>query len=285
MALIAGYIPENRIGEGMGYFGLGQTLAMAVGPALGLVIGNRFGFNLTFFVSCGFLLAAMVLALIVTGSERAEVIVHKNVPIRELIRPSNFFAKDALLFGAFAIAISSLGGLESSFLALYGKQLGMANIGWYFTLSAVVMFVSRMVFGRIMDKKGFAIVFFPGMAAMAAALLLFGMATPASAVAIFAAACILKSLGAGAIQPSLQAQCIMAVKPEKRGAAASTYYFGADIGQGTSPIIGGAIAQSWGYSSAFLVYMLPILLATALYGLFIGIRKSKRRKSSDPVES
>jgi MFS family permease len=77
----------------------------------------------------------------------------------------------------------------------------------------------------------------------------------------------------------------MAVKPEKRGAAASTYYFGADIGQGTSPIIGGAIAQSWGYSSAFLVYMLPILLATALYGLFIGIRKSKRRKSSDPVES
>lgn len=35
-ALVADVIPVQRRGEGIGYFGLGSTVAMAVAPALGL---------------------------------------------------------------------------------------------------------------------------------------------------------------------------------------------------------------------------------------------------------
>ena len=38
-------IPEERKGEGIGYYGLSVTLASAFGPFLGLVLNNNLGFS------------------------------------------------------------------------------------------------------------------------------------------------------------------------------------------------------------------------------------------------
>ena len=44
-------IPQKRRGEGMGYFGLAGNLAMAFGPALGLLIIAIFGFTSMFLIA------------------------------------------------------------------------------------------------------------------------------------------------------------------------------------------------------------------------------------------
>jgi MFS family permease len=41
-------VPASRRGEGMGYFGLGSTLAMAIGPFVGLWIMNKYGSHILF---------------------------------------------------------------------------------------------------------------------------------------------------------------------------------------------------------------------------------------------
>ena len=48
-------IPQSRFGEGLGFLGMGNTLATALGPALGLMLIAGFGFPTLFAVSIAFL--------------------------------------------------------------------------------------------------------------------------------------------------------------------------------------------------------------------------------------
>lgn len=48
-ALVVDVIPAQRRGEGIGYFGLGSTVAMAVAPALGVMLLTDFSANMLFF--------------------------------------------------------------------------------------------------------------------------------------------------------------------------------------------------------------------------------------------
>jgi MFS family permease len=66
-----------------------------------------------------------------------------------------------------------------------------------------------------------------------------------------------------------------AVSPERRGAATSTFYIGADLGQASAPVIAGEIIDSSGYPSMFRVFMLPLAAVLIGYGLFMRIRKSR----------
>ena len=49
----ADVLPEERLGEGIGYFALGQSLASAVGPAFGIWLSGFGNFVIAFFVVAG----------------------------------------------------------------------------------------------------------------------------------------------------------------------------------------------------------------------------------------
>ncbi|MHB8088243.1 MAG: MFS transporter, partial [Anaerolineaceae bacterium] len=53
--------------------------------------------------------------------------------------------------------------------------------------------------------------------------------------------CVLRAIGQGAAQPSLQAGCINHIGRDRTGVATSTYFLGGDVGQGIGPMVGGAI--------------------------------------------
>ncbi len=58
-------IPASRRGEGMGYFGLASTLAMAIGPMSGIAIINSFSFTVLFTVSFVLTLLSMLVSMLV----------------------------------------------------------------------------------------------------------------------------------------------------------------------------------------------------------------------------
>ena len=74
---------------------------------------------------------------------------------------------------------------------------------------------------------------------------------------MFLAAAVLRAIGQGSAQPSLQAGCINFIGRDRAGVATSTYYLCGDIGQGIGPMIGGmvvgAIAGAQGYQIMYLV--------------------------------
>ena len=265
LALAAGTIPERRMTQGMGYFALGQTVATAIGPTIGIWLGQNFGFSSTFrFAACTLLLAVVMAFLFVE--------VRKCKPPSEgarfRLKLRDMFAINALPFCVLSAITAGATGLENGYVALFGSEVGLQNVGWYFTIAAVALLISRLFGGRLTDRH--ERVMLPlGFIAMIVAFLSLGLFTHTASigvlVAVFASAAACKSLGLGVVQPALQAACMRCVEPERRGAASGTYYLGTDIGQALSPIMGGMMMDSAGSRAMFAAYALPLALAIALY--------------------
>ena len=54
----------RRMGEAIGYMGLGNILGTAIGPSLGLATGATIGFRYSFLVGCGVIMAGFVCLLL-----------------------------------------------------------------------------------------------------------------------------------------------------------------------------------------------------------------------------
>ncbi|MGB4372792.1 MAG: MFS transporter, partial [Halanaerobiales bacterium] len=83
---------------------------------------------------------------------------------------------------------------------------------------------------------------------------------------IFAA--ILKALGLAGGQVSLQAECIRRVDEDRSGVAASTYYIGADIGNGIGPMLGGAISSMFNYKIMFISVSVFMGLTAIFFNIY-----------------
>ena len=270
MTLVAGTLPEERMTQGMGYFAIGQTISTAVAPALGLLLGERFGYETTLRTAAALLILSAMLAAWTVESQPMGTKMHE----RYAFRLSDCFAVEAVPYGVLAILVSGCTGIENSFISLFGQQLHLGSVGWYFTLSAVALFVARMFGGQFADRNRMAIPLSLGVMALAF-LLLGGMAGYGGAI-IFACAAILKALGLGTVQPALQARSLNSVPEERRGAASCTYYLGTDIGQAFAPMAGGVAVQACGYEGMFLLAAVPVALAAAV----VTVLGRKRRKEA-----
>ena len=161
-------------------------------------------------------------------------------------------------------------GVINGYLVMYADQFGIKNVSIYFTLYAIAVFLVRPVSGKIMDRKGLQYTVFPGMIVCALSLFLLGWTT---ALWMILATGLLRALGQGAAQPSLQAGCINYVGRERSGVATSTYFLGGDIGQGIGPMIGGFIlAQIAGVTGYRVLFSFcgVIMLATMVYFFFMN---------------
>ena len=270
MTLVAGTLPEERMTQGMGYFAIGQTISTAVAPALGLLLGEDFGYEITLRTAAALLILSAMLAAWTVESQPMGTKMHE----RYAFRLSDCFAVEAVPYGVLAILVSGCTGIENSFISLFGQQLHLGSVGWYFTLSAVALFVARMFGGQFADRNRMAIPLSLGVMALAF-LLLGGMAGYGGAI-IFACAAILKALGLGTVQPALQARSLNSVPEERRGAASCTYYLGTDIGQAFAPMAGGVAVQACGYKGMFLLAAVPVALAAAV----VTVLGRKRRKEA-----
>jgi MFS family permease len=278
MTYVTSYIPEGHMGEGMGYFGLGQSVAAAIGPSAGLWLNGSLGGGFAFLFAGALLLAGMAIAAAALRehrSERPEAGPAAPAPIRI----GDFIARQAVPFAIITVALSAANGIETSYIATYGSMLGLGNVGWYFTLSAATLFAARIAFGRVTDKKGFSWALYPGMFLIAAAFVLLGVAGRLPAAIVFGAAACIKACGTGLLQPAIQAMCIQSVPASKRGAASSTYYIGTDLGQGASTVFAGQLIPAVGYGNLFFVFLLPMAAVTAYYALLRSARRRAGRQA------
>ncbi len=258
MAIIPGIVPQNRIGEAICYYGVSQSLAMAGGPAFGLWLASIGGFSLTFGVSAGLCIAGGLIVIPFRFTDDDTERTHtKGLRISDIIVPQ------CLPFTMIEVTIAAVAGIESSMMVLYAATQGIANIGWYFTLSAVTVILCRLFLGKLIDQKGTNTVY-PGLALMIIGLMLLWLQQGLWMIGL---AAVIKTVGVNLAKPALQAAAVKSVPANKRGAAVSTYYIGTDLGQGSSPMIGGRIVDMNGgnYGVLFMIFALPLALAGAAF--------------------
>ncbi|MFZ5648725.1 MAG: MFS transporter [Bacillota bacterium] len=253
----ADVVPPSRRGEGMGYYGMSNTLAMAVGPSLGLYILNAAGFNTLFIASFAVAVAGVLLVL---GISYREI---KN-PEKVKISLDSFFEPRVFSLSGILFFTAVVYGGIVSFITLYGKELGIKNAGTYFLAYALTLMLVRPVAGKAFDKNGPKLVMAVGFGAI---FLSFLLLFSASGPELFILSAVAMGIGFGAVHPSVMAMAINKVPPSRRGAANGTIFSSFDLGIGIGSIILGFVSKMFGLSYMYLSCSFIILVPLVIFFL------------------
>jgi MFS family permease len=253
-------VPAERRGEGLGYFGTFNMLAMVIGPALGLIIIQKLSSGWLFFIC----FALAVIGLLFTtairyprGSERSGNFKFKLSDWGKMIEPR------ALPYSLPLVGLAVVFGGIVSFISLYAVELGDSNLaGGFYFVYALALIVSRIVSGKLFDHKGSDVVVYPGIFCYIAGLTCLGWA---DGHILFYLAGALIGMGYGSIQPCLQALIIQHVPEHRRGAATATFFIAIDTGIGLGSFLLGFVVDWLGYRGMFLSTIAVVLISCILY--------------------
>lgn len=248
LVLVSLTVPESKIGQSVGLFGLAQMLASAVMPALGAWIAQSWGGKAVFLVTA---------AITVVGAAILSVMKLEEPPKpgksaageKSRISFSELLCVRLLPFGILGGLFSMFNGINSSFMLQIGAERGISNIALYFTVNTVAIITIRMLLTRLADRNSIYHVLIPAAVSAVLAAVLIGVG---ASLAVIVVAAVFQAGGQGMAQPSLQAECIKRIEPERRGTASSTYYMCSDIGQGLGTMVGGAVSDTFGYSWMYM---------------------------------
>lgn len=264
LSLASNALPGDKIAQGIGIFSLGQAVATAFGPSLGIELVNAVGYHRTFFV--GTAMMAVVLLMVLRMQTDAP---DKSGGFR--ISLDNVVAKEVLVPAVMMFFLAGAYSCINSFILIYGYASGVEEIGLFFTAYAAFILFSRPFSGKIADKYGLDKSLVPGMLMFALSFVLISFSR---SLPMFILSGAVSAFGYGICQPLVQTLCMKLVSRERRGVAGNTNYIGVDLGYLIMPPIAGAIvsrAQSRGetllagYSEMYRWMMIPIGIALLIF--------------------
>lgn len=267
LALASEFIPDKNMGQGLGYFGLGQIMSQVAGPSIGIYIKDMFGYKTLFLIIALLTFIAVFILIYFFKYNATPSIQQISEPgkKRKKITFDNLIAKECIIYALVAGLFSLGNGILNSFLVLVGTERSIPNIALFFSVNAVVLFFMRLTIGKVADKARLLIIVDISLLLTAISMIIAGKS---SGFFIMMLAAALKAVGQGGGQISLQSACIKKVSPAKVGIATSTFYIGADIGQGLGPIIGGKISDMFGYATMFYCIAIMLISVIVIFSIY-----------------
>ena len=265
------FIPQSRLGEGVAFANFGVLLSQALGPAAGLLIADKWGYDTCFAFSLAFtLLGALVLIIQPYKQHVKKKVVLKDIRIR------NFIAIEIIPYALIAGLFSMITQMSNAFLALIGDARNIANVGIFFTVYSICALVFRPFSGRILDKHGLAVLIYPAHIFAAITFILIGAA---QSIFVIVIAGLCKALSQGIALPSLQGASIKRLGKEHAGVSSATIYMGTDFINAIAPAAGGVLASNYGYGKMFYIFAGVTLLGIPMF-MYLR-RKDKKRVAVD----
>ncbi len=249
-------MPSRRMGEGLGYFTLFNSLAMALSPAIALWLIYQYSFQELFLVSSLVIICTLIVTFFIRYTK-----VEKPL---EGERPA-FLEKSALLPSLIMFLIIFSYSSIMSFLALYALDLGLQTAGYFFTSVALTTMIARPLSGYIMDrtgKKGFDICFGIGTIAPIIAQVIVAFLSTTLHLVISG---LLYGLCVGFVYSIILILTVRRAPPEKKGAANATFWTAADVGLAGGSVFWGFIAAAAGYQVMFILTIIPFAIAIFIY--------------------
>ncbi|MBP3343741.1 MAG: MFS transporter [Bacteroidales bacterium] len=253
--------PQRRA-EGIGYYGLSNNIATAIGPTVALMIyGAWQNYDLLFWMA--FLVSAAGLIINYT----LELKKRERVQLKRPVSLDRFILLKGWSQGLCMICYSFSYGVLSTYIAIYGKdELGITGgTGLFFMLLSIGLILSRLVgsrtlrAGKIVENASIGI-----------AISLFGYLLFASLhnyIGYYGAALII-GLGNGHMFPAFQTMFINLASNDQRGTANSTLLVSWDIGIGLGMLVGGSVAEHIDYYAAFWVAFAVKLAGVLFFYIF-----------------
>lgn len=258
-AIMTDFIPVSRRTEGLAYWGLAPTAAIAVAPAIGLFVHKLAGWT-ALCVEIAVLSAFMaVWAARVPGGQSGNG--KGELPrVRELWDWQ--VVKTTL---SLAVVSFGYGGI-TSYVAILSIERNIRPESLFFTVFAITIVVVRVFTSRLGDRFGHKVLLYPAFVAMPIAF-----ATLAAAYSKWqmVAAAILFGIGLGASFPSFMTFVVAHTDEQRRARTFGSVIWAFDTGIGLGSFFIGAIGQRRGLGFAFNIaaalscLAIPIFIATS----------------------
>lgn len=254
--------PERR-SEGIGYYGLSNNIAMAIGPSTGLYIYHTIhNFNLLFTMSLVIAFTGLIIDSTIKCRDRQPIKRDSKVSLDRFILLKGW--SEGICIAAFAFSF----GIISTYIAIYSQETLhiTSGSGTFFMILACGLILSRLIGSRSLRQGKIVQNASAGMLISMCGYLVFS-ALP-NLYGYYAAA-LLIGLGNGHMYPAMQNMFINLAPHERRGTANSTILTSWDVGIGAGIIGGGSVAEHLGgYSSAFWLAFAVNVLGVAFYFLY-----------------
>lgn len=284
MTLAGDNLPREKMASGMGIYGLGGAVGMAIGPSIGINL-LKFGTsvkNESFGFTCVFLFAMTILFLAVIPSY--------------ILLPDKKTKEDKLSTGAWYKNIASVHAIPITIVMLFvvigwalyniyivefAKEQGIAGISSFFTVLALVLIVSRPLSGWLTDRFGIEKVLFPALIVYGISFIIVGFS---NSLGLLLAGAVFTAIGFGSSQPALLSMCIQTETPLKRSVASNTIYIGIDFGLFIGPFLGSIVYEMYNYSTMFKSTSLTVVIAIICF-TFMLPGYHRRRKTVEEMEA
>ncbi|MBK7329970.1 MAG: MFS transporter [Dehalococcoidia bacterium] len=267
-ASIADVAAPSRRGEVMSYYGLANSLAFAIGPALGGFIihaGWLTGFDDALTSRMGWLSGAetgdlhftslflfsaavgvLALGIAALGGETRPT----GVGAGRKLDLGNLFSRAGVFPASINFASSFVMASMVTFMPLFARDHGLENAGSVFMVYAGMVIMMRLSLGRYMDRYPRSWFIVPGIASLSLSMIV--MATASHPAQMFVAAAFFGA-GAGSFQPAMMALLVDRCAPTERGRALSTFTLGNDLGLSMGALLLGVVVEHAGFRAAFSV--------------------------------
>jgi predicted MFS family arabinose efflux permease len=245
LTAVADLAPAERRGEAMSLASLALYVGIGIGPLLGEVTIERFGFPAAWTLAAAAGLTAVAVALRVPDTRPDD---DGREPAGSA-GPHRLVHRAGLLPGL--VLLSGILGMAGflTFVPLYALDLGMDGSRVVLLLFAAIVVGIRSLGARIPDRLGAARATRIAMVLSAAGLAVVGAwRTPAglvTGIAIFAT-------GIALLTPAVMTLAVQGVTPQERGAVIGTTSAFLDLAIGLGPATLGLVAAAAGRPGTFL---------------------------------
>lgn len=263
-------LPSSRRNEGIGLYGLSNNFAMAIAPSIGIYLHNMVdSYMILFWIAFAVAISAVLIAWTIRLPEK-DIIRNK-----EKLSLDRFFLTRAWLL---AINIAMFGfcwGVLSNYLAIYSKEVLSitGGTGTYFALLSMGLFSSRLQGRKALSQGKLTQNAAEGMLISLVGFTLF-VAIP-HPVAYYLSA-ILIGLGNGHLYPAFLNMFVHVARHDQRGTANSSILTGWDLGFGIGCLLGGIVAEHFGYTATF--WMVAAENAVSVILFFLASRQFFERR-------
>lgn len=232
-AYITDVVPAEKRGEAMGIYGFVTSTGMALGPFLGGWIASVFPIDVLFFTSSVF----AFLSVAILYSMKETLPEEKREPFSLAlfkIKWVDVFDKSVWPVAVIIFLTSFSFGTVLTLAPDLSKVLGFENKGIYFLIFTLSSLFTRILAGKISDRKGRIPTLITGCILLVLSIVFTSNTADSWS---FVVGGILFGLAWGVISPSYQAWTVDLAKPENRGRAVATMYIALEAGIGSGAVL------------------------------------------------
>ena len=270
VTIASAILPKKRFSEAFGYFMLGTTIAVGLGPFIGGLLYDFTG-SYGCFIAAGTFsaLALIFIALIDIDKYDKKGEAAEDKKYSGIEKVIEFGAVPVSLF----TALTAIGYVSIlSFYRLYAADVNLTGIfSWFFIIYSICLVVTRPVAGKIQDNGGDKIVCMVGIIAQSIGIMLIAIA-PCDLTVIICA--IGTALGFGTLNSACTAIITRNTPEHRRSYALSTFFIFCDATIGFGPaLLGCFVSASAGYAPMYFISSIITLLALPI--CLYALRKSQ----------